>query len=37
MTLGLGQLAARGFEVSREENFVVPGTTSMEDYLKDSR
>jgi CelD/BcsL family acetyltransferase involved in cellulose biosynthesis len=28
------QLAAHGFEVAREENFVVPATTSIDDYLK---
>jgi hypothetical protein len=27
-------LAARGFDVTRTENFMVPGTTSVEDYLK---
>jgi hypothetical protein len=31
---GAGSLAARGFEVSRQESFVVPGTMSVEDYLK---
>jgi CelD/BcsL family acetyltransferase involved in cellulose biosynthesis len=29
-----GQLAARGFEVVHKENFVVPATTSVDDYLK---
>ena len=29
-----GPLAARGFEVARKENFVVPATTSVDDYLK---
>jgi CelD/BcsL family acetyltransferase involved in cellulose biosynthesis len=29
-----GDLAGRGFEVSRTENYMVPGTTSVEDYLK---
>ncbi len=29
-----GSLAARGFTVSRPESFVVPGTMSVEDYLK---
>jgi CelD/BcsL family acetyltransferase involved in cellulose biosynthesis len=28
------QLAARGFEVAQEKNFVVPATTSVDDYLK---
>ena len=27
-------LAARGFEVSRQASYLVPGTTSVEDYLK---
>lgn len=27
-------LAARGFEVSRPANYLVPGTTSVDDYLK---
>ena len=27
-------LAAAGFEVSRQANYLVPGTTSVEDYLK---
>ena len=31
---GAGSLAARGFTLSREESFVVPGTMSVEDYLK---
>jgi hypothetical protein len=31
---GAGSLAARGFTVSRQESFVVPGTMSVEDYLK---
>jgi hypothetical protein len=31
---GAGALAARGFEVRRQESFVVPGTMSAEDYLK---
>jgi hypothetical protein len=31
---GAGSLAARGFKVSRQESFVVPGTMSVEDYLK---
>lgn len=29
-----GQLAARGFKVVLKENFVVPATTSIDDYLK---
>jgi hypothetical protein len=29
-----GSLAARGFAVSRQESFAVPGTMSVEDYLK---
>ena len=29
-----GQLVARGFEVVLKENFVVPATTSVDDYLK---
>jgi hypothetical protein len=31
---GASSLAARGFTLSREESFVVPGTMSVEDYLK---
>jgi len=31
---GASSLAARGFEVGRQESFVVPGTLSVEDYLK---
>jgi hypothetical protein len=31
---GAGSLAARGFRVSRQESFVVPGTMAVEDYLK---
>jgi hypothetical protein len=31
---GVSSLAARGFEVGRQESFVVPGTLSVEDYLK---
>jgi len=31
---GTGSFAARGFAVSRQESFVVPGTMSVEDYLK---
>lgn len=31
---GAGSLAARGFTLSRQESFVVPGTMSVEDYLK---
>ena len=34
LEVGADTLAARGFEVSRQENFVVPGTMSVEDYLK---
>lgn len=29
-----GRLAARGFDVRYEENFAVPGTKSLDDYLK---
>lgn len=32
--IGADRLAARGFGVRYEENFVVPGTKSMDDYLK---
>jgi hypothetical protein len=31
---GASSLAARGFEVSHQESFVVPGTISVADYLK---
>ncbi len=31
---GAGSLAAHGFTLNREESFVVPGTMSVEDYLK---
>ena len=31
---GASSLAARGFDVSRQESFVVPRTMSVEDYLK---
>ena len=29
-----GQLAARGFELAQRDNFFVPATTSVDDYLK---
>jgi hypothetical protein len=34
LDVGAGSLAARGFEVSHQESFVVPGTMSVADYLK---
>jgi hypothetical protein len=34
LEVGADRLAARGFEVTRTENFMVPGTKSVEDYLK---
>jgi len=34
LDMGAGSLAAHGFTLSREESFVVPGTMSVEDYLK---
>lgn len=34
LEVGADCLAARGFDVSRAENFMVPGTKSVEDYLK---
>jgi hypothetical protein len=32
--VGAARLAARGFDVTRTENYMVPGTKSVEDYLK---
>jgi hypothetical protein len=34
LDVGTDALAARGFDVSCTENFMVPGTKSIEDYLK---
>jgi hypothetical protein len=34
LEVGAGGLAARGFDVTSTENFMVPGTKSVEDYLK---
>ena len=31
---GVDSLATRGFDVTRTENFMVPGTKSVEDYMK---